>query len=115
MKAGTDWRYVILENPEISIVSVCLPNFLHAEVTAAAINAGKHVICESRCRKVCRCVGLVPGREEREDMHRDGLQLPPLPPVAEIRDLIESGAIGTPVHMLVRYRAGTQLDPEPSA
>ena len=36
----------LLENDEIDAVSVCLPNFLHAPITIAALKAGKHVMCE---------------------------------------------------------------------
>ena len=36
----------LLENGEIDAVSVCVPNNLHAEVTIAALQAGKHVLCE---------------------------------------------------------------------
>jgi predicted dehydrogenase len=36
----------LIKDKEIDCVSVCLPNFLHAPVTIAALKAGKHVICE---------------------------------------------------------------------
>ena len=36
----------MLENGDIDAVSVCLPNFLHAPISIAALNAGKHVLCE---------------------------------------------------------------------
>ncbi|MFH1903860.1 MAG: Gfo/Idh/MocA family oxidoreductase [Candidatus Omnitrophota bacterium] len=36
----------ILSDKDIDAVSVCLPNFLHAEVVTAALNKGKHVLCE---------------------------------------------------------------------
>lgn len=36
----------LLANEEIDAVSVCTPNYLHAPVSIAALNAGKHVLCE---------------------------------------------------------------------
>lgn len=36
----------ILSDKDIDAVSVCLPNFLHAEVAVAALKKGKHVFCE---------------------------------------------------------------------
>ncbi|HET6468355.1 MAG TPA: Gfo/Idh/MocA family oxidoreductase, partial [Geminicoccaceae bacterium] len=36
----------VLANPEIDIVDICLPPFLHREFVLRALDAGKHVICE---------------------------------------------------------------------
>ncbi|PTY78973.1 dehydrogenase [Heyndrickxia sporothermodurans] len=36
----------LLANDEIEAVSVCTPNYLHAPISIAALNAGKHVLCE---------------------------------------------------------------------
>lgn len=36
----------MLQLGEIDAISVCVPNYLHAEMTIAAFEAGKHVICE---------------------------------------------------------------------
>lgn len=36
----------MLADAEIDFVSVCLPNYLHKQVTIDALNAGKHVHCE---------------------------------------------------------------------
>lgn len=44
-KAYTNYED-ILKIEEIDAVSVCLPNYLHAPVSIAALEAGKHVLCE---------------------------------------------------------------------
>lgn len=41
----TDYRE-LLERDDVDAVSVCVPDFLHEEVTVAAARAGKHVLCE---------------------------------------------------------------------
>ncbi|MEM1570326.1 MAG: Gfo/Idh/MocA family oxidoreductase [Candidatus Bathyarchaeia archaeon] len=35
-----------LENPNLDIVSIATPNYMHASQTVAALNAGKHTLCE---------------------------------------------------------------------
>ncbi|WP_347548567.1 Gfo/Idh/MocA family oxidoreductase [Pseudalkalibacillus hwajinpoensis] len=56
--AYTDYR-ILVEDKEIDAVSVCLPNSLHAPVSIAALNAGKHVLCEKP---------MATSREEAEAM-----------------------------------------------
>ncbi|OPX33192.1 MAG: hypothetical protein B1H40_00560 [Candidatus Latescibacteria bacterium 4484_181] len=41
----SDYRK-LLDLKQIDAVSVCTPNFLHAEITVAALQAGKDVLCE---------------------------------------------------------------------
>ena len=41
----TDYRQ-LLERDDIEMVDICLPTDLHAQVTIAALEAGKHVLCE---------------------------------------------------------------------
>ena len=36
----------LLADPELDMIDVCLPPALHAQVTLAALKAGKHVFCE---------------------------------------------------------------------
>lgn len=40
-----DWTD-LLRDPEIDIIDICTPNMLHAQQAIAALDAGKHVICE---------------------------------------------------------------------
>jgi len=44
-KCCTDWQEII-NDPEIDVVSICTPNNVHAPAAIAALEAGKHVICE---------------------------------------------------------------------
>lgn len=44
-RVHTDWQEM-LQRADIDAVSVCTPNILHAPVTIAALQAGKHVLCE---------------------------------------------------------------------
>jgi predicted dehydrogenase len=39
-----DYRRV-LDRPDVDVVDLCVPNFLHRPITEAAAQAGKHVIC----------------------------------------------------------------------
>src|SRR6202453_2264447 len=43
--AETDWRALIARD-DVQLVDVCTPGDLHAEIAIAALEAGKHVLCE---------------------------------------------------------------------
>jgi len=41
-----DHAEAMATSPDVDVVHVCTPNHLHAELTEAALAAGKHVVCE---------------------------------------------------------------------
>ena len=49
-KVYTDYRE-LLEDKSIDVVHVCTPNRSHCEITVAALEAGKHVMCEKPMAK----------------------------------------------------------------
>lgn len=57
-KVYTDYQEVIADK-NIDVISVCLPNNLHAPVSIAALQAGKHVLCEKP---------MATSRQEAEEM-----------------------------------------------
>ncbi|MHA2403420.1 MAG: Gfo/Idh/MocA family protein, partial [Candidatus Kariarchaeaceae archaeon] len=44
-KTTTNWQE-LLEDPKIDLISIATPPYLHKEMTIAALEAGKHVLCE---------------------------------------------------------------------
>lgn len=44
-RAVTDYRRLV-DDPTLDVIDVCCPSALHAEVSIAALQAGKHVLCE---------------------------------------------------------------------
>ncbi len=55
----------LLEDPEIDAVSVCAANSAHAEITIAALHAGKHVLCEKpMATSLADCEAMVKAAEE---------------------------------------------------
>ncbi len=40
-----EWEELV-SRPDLDVISVCAPNYLHAPITVAALDAGKHVLCE---------------------------------------------------------------------
>ena len=38
--------YEAIHDPEIDVIDICVPNMFHAPLAIAALDAGKHVLCE---------------------------------------------------------------------
>ena len=43
--AVTDWRS-LLRRDDVQLIDVCTPGDSHAEISIAALDAGRHVLCE---------------------------------------------------------------------
>src|SRR5262245_438910 len=41
----TDWKQVVMD-PDVQVVNVTSPNYLHLAMVEAAASAGKHIFCE---------------------------------------------------------------------
>jgi predicted dehydrogenase len=44
-RSTTDWRDVVVD-PDVQVVNIAAPNALHRELSLAALEAGRHVLCE---------------------------------------------------------------------
>ena len=72
-----DWREVVNE-PAVDLISVCTPNDTHAEISIAALAAGKHVWLNDRPERILTfavsnhniTLGLSSAREQDDSRHR---------------------------------------------
>lgn len=109
---ASDWKSV-LADPDIGIVSICLPNFLHAEVTLAALAAGKHVICEKPLAlDAATAAQIYKASQAASTVSATVFNYRRIPAVAAMQRLIESGEIGDLVNALVQYESEYAADPQ---
>jgi predicted dehydrogenase len=106
-----DYRDV-LAHPDVDVVSICAPNFLHREIALAAIEAGKPFWIE-------KPVGR--GSAESRDVARAaetaglitavGFNYRHAPAIAHARELVRQGALGTITNVRVALLADYSADP----
>lgn len=100
----------LLDDPDVQVVYVATPNALHPEQVVRAARAGKHVLCDKplaldpeQARSVvdeCRRAGVSLGLMFQTRRHGG---------VAQVRDLIAAGEIGTVVAASVEMGTGRTL------
>lgn len=99
----TDWRR-LLDDPAIDVIDICTPNYLHAEMARAALEAGKHVYCEKPLTiDVAEARELAALAAQSGKVHAVGLNYTTNPMIQVARDIINGGEIGTPVSFSGRY------------
>ena len=85
----------LLANPEIDAVSICTANFAHAELTIAALNAGKHVLCEKpMATTLADCEAMVEAAKKNEKYLMIGHNQRLAKAHSTARKLIVDGLIG---------------------
>ena len=94
---GTAYATVeeLLADPDIAAVSVCAANFAHAELTIAALNAGKHVLCEKPMAiTLAECEAMVEAAKKNNKFLMIGHNQRLAKAHAMARKLIVDGLIG---------------------
>lgn len=102
---GYEGSQALVDDPEVQVVSVCLPHSLHREVTLAVIEAGKHVLVEKPLAlTVGQCDEIIDaGRRRGVTVGVSHNQLF-YPPHQRARELITAGELGDA--LLLRMRLG---------
>ena len=85
----------LLADPEIQAVSVCAANHAHAEISIAALKAGKHVLCEKPMAvTLAECEAMVAAAKESGKYLMIGQNQRLAKAHSKAKELIEQGAIG---------------------
>ncbi len=96
-ESTTDWRDVIAR-PDIDVVDIVTPGDTHAEISIAALAAGKHVLCEKPlANTVAEAEAMAAAAERAASMGVRamlGFTYRRLPAPTLARDLVAQGRIG---------------------
>src|SRR6266404_2035343 len=93
-KATGDWESV-LKDPAIDAVHVCTPNVLHYPMVKAALQAGKHVLCEKPLTmNSAEARELVALAEKKKLANCTNHNLRFYPVVQHVRSMVAAGELG---------------------
>jgi predicted dehydrogenase len=88
------WEQVV-NDPEVDAIDICLPEHLHEEVCIAALEAGKHVLCEKPLAlSLAEAQRIIEKAATVNVKTMCGFNYRFLPAVRLARDLIQQGKLG---------------------
>ena len=111
----TDWK-AMLARDDVQLVDICTPGSSHADIATAALEAGKHVLCEKPL------ANTVPEARAMVEAARSaaaagvrsmvGFNYRRVPAVTLARQYVADGRIGTVRHVRAQYLQDWIVDPE---
>jgi predicted dehydrogenase len=111
----TDWKRLVGRD-DVDLVDVCTPGSSHAEISIAALEAGKHVLCEKPLANTveeARAMAAAAARAAEGGVRAMvGFNFRRVPAVALARELIAAGRLGAVRHVRAAYLGAHMVDPE---
>ncbi len=102
----TDWRRVI-ERDDVDLIDVCTPGDLHAEIAIAALEAGKHVLCEkplaNTVAEAAQMAAAAEAAADRGVRAMCGYTYRRTPALTLARQLVDAGRLGTIRQVRAQY------------
>jgi predicted dehydrogenase len=110
----TDW-HALLDRGDVQLIDVCTPGDSHAEISVAALEAGKHVLCEKPLANTvaeAEAMAAAAGRAQARGVRSMvGFNYRRVPALALARDLIAGGRVGEIRHVRASYLQDWLADP----
>jgi predicted dehydrogenase len=110
----TDWRRV-LERDDVQLIDVCTPGDTHAEIAIAALEAGKHVLCEkplantvAEAEAMAEAAARAAAKGVRSMV---GFTYRRVPAISYARQLVAEGRLGEIRHVRAQYLQDWIADP----
>jgi predicted dehydrogenase len=111
----TDWRK-LLGRDDVQLVDVCTPGDSHAEIAIAALEAGKHVLCEKPLANTVEEAEAMTAAAEAAKAKgirsMVGFTYRRVPAIGLARQLVAEGKLGTIRHVRAQYLQDWIADPE---
>jgi predicted dehydrogenase len=112
----TDWR-ALLDRDDVDLIDICSPGDTHAEIAIAALEAGKHVLCEKplantveEAERMTAAAAAAAARFGTVAMV--GFTYRRVPAIQLARTLVAQGRLGTVRHIRAQYLQDWLSDPE---
>ncbi|MGH2774617.1 MAG: Gfo/Idh/MocA family protein [Actinomycetota bacterium] len=114
-EVATDWRS-LLERTDVDVIDICVPSYAHAAMATAALEAGKHVLCEKPLANTiaeAQAMAEAAERAERSGVFSMvGFNYRRVPALELARRIIAEGAIGEVRHVRAAYLQEWAADEE---
>jgi predicted dehydrogenase len=111
----TDWRALIARE-DVDLVDICTPGDTHADIAIAALEAGKHVLCEKPLANTveeARAMAEAAERARAQGIRSMvGFTYRRVPAIALARQLVQEGRVGEIRHVRAQYLQDWLVDPE---
>jgi predicted dehydrogenase len=102
----TDWRRLI-ERDDIDLIDICTPGNTHAEIAIAALEAGKHVLCEkplaNSVEEAEKMMLVAQAAAERGVLSMCGFSYRRTPALALAKRMVDDGRLGEIRHVRAQY------------
>jgi predicted dehydrogenase len=113
--SSADWRAAVVRD-DVDLVDICTPGSTHAEIAIAALEAGKHVLCEKPLANTVAEAEAMAAAAEQARAHgvraMVGFTYRRVPAIALARRLVAEGRIGEVRHVRAQYLQDWIADPE---
>lgn len=111
-ETSLDWQAVV-RRPDIDVVDICTPNFLHPLIAIEAAKQGKHIVCEKPLANTLKeAKAMLAAAAKAGVKHMCGFSYRFAPAIQTIKKMMDIGELGHLYHFRAAYQQDWIVDPD---